>query len=91
MKSLKQIFEDFQSMPTDIPREFTEERKDKIKGGKGDKASPDDFDQKELMKGIHHEMEHTDKISIAMEIAIDHLSSNENYYSELERSGIDKD
>jgi hypothetical protein len=57
---------------------------DQLPGGKADKMKPTDFDKKRLMKGIHVEMEHTDDISLAMEIAMDHLAEDPNYYDKLE-------
>jgi hypothetical protein len=56
---------------------------DKIPGGKADDMCPSKFDQKELMKGIHVEFEHTNDIMIAMEIAMDHLLEDEEYYQKL--------
>ena len=56
---------------------------EKIKGGRADHMDPSDFDQGELMKGIHVELEHTNDIMTAMEIACDHLSENPLYYREL--------
>lgn len=35
-------------------------------------------------------MEHTNNPKIAEEIALDHLSENPKYYSELNRAGIDE-
>lgn len=57
---------------------------DELPGGVADKKSPSDFDKKQLMKGIHVEMEHTDDISVAMEIAMDHLAEDPEYYEKLE-------
>lgn len=60
------------------------EWQDEMPGGEADKCKPSDFDQEALMKGIHVEMEHTDDISIALEIAMDHLAEDPNYYEKLE-------
>lgn len=60
------------------------EWEDELPGGKADKLKPTDFDKASLMKGVHVEMEHTDDISIAMEIAMDHLAEDPNYYDKLE-------
>lgn len=57
--------------------------KDTIKGGLADKMDPSEFDQKELMKGIHTEIEHVNDILQAMEIAMDHLSEDPDYYEKL--------
>ena len=43
----------------------------------------------ELAKGIKVEMEHTDDVEVAKKIAMDHLAENPNYYSDLEKSGVD--
>ncbi len=46
--------------------------------------SPDsDFDPMELAKGIQVELEHTDDIEEAKQIAKDHLSEIKDYYSRL--------
>ncbi|MDC7221634.1 MAG: hypothetical protein PQJ59_17005 [Spirochaetales bacterium] len=65
-----------------------------IKGGKADNLTPADLAEKydipleeirsRLEEGIKVEMEHTDKRSIAREIAMDHLSESAEYYSKLE-------
>lgn len=62
-----------------------DEFKDHLKGGAGDKKLPSEFDREELLKGIKDELEHTSDINIATEIAIDHLTNNPNYYSEMEK------
>lgn len=41
--------------------------------------------KKELNKGIKVEMEHTDDVKIAKEIAMDHLYEDPNYYSKLKK------
>ena len=56
---------------------------DKMKGGLGDDKTPSDFDLDALLKGIRVEMEHTDDIMVAMEISMDHLSEDSNYYEKL--------
>jgi hypothetical protein len=43
----------------------------------------------ELAKGIKVEMEHTSDPEVAKKIAMDHLAENPNYYSDLEKSGVD--
>lgn len=65
------------------------EWKDKLPGGKADKRSPQDFDPVELKRGSDHEMEHTKDRHIAMEIAMDHLSEDPNYYKKLKKFKID--
>lgn len=67
---------------------FLEGWTDKIKGGLADKKNPQDFDQQTLMQGIHIELEHTGDIMIAMEIAMDHLAEDLDYYDKLAQAGI---
>jgi hypothetical protein len=62
---------------------------DSLPGGLADKKNPKEFDQEQLMKGIHVEFEHTDDILTAMEIAMDHLTEDKDYYKKLEK--IEKD
>lgn len=57
---------------------------DEIPGGLGDHSNPSDFDIDQLIKGIDVEMEHTDDPMIALEISIDHLRENPQYYDYLE-------
>ncbi len=59
--------------------------KDIISGGLADLSSPEDFDSKELKIGIKHELEHTDDINVAKEIASDHLKEDPHYYSKLQK------
>jgi hypothetical protein len=40
------------------------------------KRNPDDYDQKQLQKGLKVEMEHTDNKEIAQNIAMDHLDES---------------
>ncbi len=63
---------------------LTEGKKNKIKGGKGDKLTADQVNYYEFTKGWKHELEHTDDIDKAKEIAIDHLAEDPNYYTRLE-------
>jgi hypothetical protein len=44
----------------------------------------------QLMKGISIETEHTVDYNIAMEIALDHLKENPNYYVLLNKSGLEE-
>ena len=57
--------------------------KDEIPGGLADKKSPEDFDQDQLLEGIKVELEHTDDKQLAMEIAMDHLTEDSDYYKKL--------
>jgi hypothetical protein len=64
---------------------------DKIPGGLGDDKEDKDFDSKQLEIGIEHEMEHTNDIEVAKEIAKDHLSEDPNYYTKLKDIENDED
>ena len=57
----------------------------RIPGGKGDKKDPRDVDPIQLGKGIQHEMEHTNDSALAIEIALDHLAEDPQYYSKLDQ------
>lgn len=63
--------------------------KDLLPGGKADRKNPEDFDAKQLAKGIKVEMEHTKDPSIAKEIAMDHLMENSKYYDHLQEMESD--
>jgi len=54
-----------------------------IEGGLADEADPNEFDARQIMKGMEVEMEHTDDPRQALEIAMDHLMEIPNYYDEL--------
>lgn len=58
-----------------------EEQGDQIKGGLGDDKSPLDFSAEQIKKGMAVEMEHTDDPMIALEITLDHLTENPEYYT----------
>lgn len=66
------------------------EKKQKLKGGKGDKLSLSDFDSKEVKKGLKAEMEHTSDKEIAKEIVADHLAEDPHYYSKLDKAGLEE-
>ena len=72
-----------QSEITDMKMDGEIEKADKIPGGLADKKKPSDFDAKKLTAGIKVEMEHTSDKGIATEIAMDHLTEDENYYDKL--------
>jgi 2'-5' RNA ligase len=59
-----------------------------LKGGKGDFAFVDDFTIDEITKGIKVEQEHTDNIAEALEIVLDHLTENKDYYNKLKDAGL---
>jgi hypothetical protein len=56
---------------------------DKLPGGLADKKKPEDFDPKAIIQGLSVEIEHTSDILIAMEIVMDHLTEDSNYYDKL--------
>jgi len=58
-----------------------EEAGDMIQGGLADDKSPIEFDPDQILKGMEVEKEHTDNPLIAMEIAMDHLVEDPEYYS----------
>ena len=69
-------------------------KKEYLKGGKGDYKNSSDIAKKYnlsleevrpyLIEGISHELEHTDNVNIAREIAIDHLYGEDiMYYKKL--------
>lgn len=59
--------------------------KDQMPGGIGDEKIPSDFDQDQLKKGVKVELEHTDDPLVALEIAVDHLTEDAQYYDLLEK------
>lgn len=65
-------------------------KKQKLKGGKGDKLTPDQVNYFEFTKGWKHELEHTDDIDKAKEIALDHLSEDPMYYTRLQMVEFEK-
>ena len=68
---------------------------DQLKGGKGDKHTPQTLADKfsvpvdqinnELVMGTKVEMEHTDNESMAREVALDHLAEIPDYYTRLNK------
>lgn len=58
---------------------------DSLEGGKGDKKSPSDFDQKQIIMGMGVELEHTDDMMKALEVTLDHLSEESEYYTKLKQ------
>ena len=51
-----------------------------IPGGKGDGKSPLEFTPDQILKGMKVEMEHTDDPMFALEITMDHLTEDPEYY-----------
>ncbi len=58
-----------------------EEAGEMIPGGKGEGKSALEFDPEQILMGMRVEMEHTDDPMIALEITIDHLTENPEYYT----------
>jgi hypothetical protein len=59
-----------------------EEAGDMIQGGLADDKSPLEFDPDQILMGMEVEKEHTDNPLIAMEIVMDHLVEDPEYYTE---------
>jgi len=67
-------------------RQWLNESKEKLKGGKGDNKPDSDFDPEQLSKGVSDEEgEHTPDKDIAKEIAKDHLSKDPDYYKKQKK------
>ena len=64
-------------------KELLQQYIDQIEGGKGDNISPKDLDTKQLLVGMMVEKEHTNDNMIALEIAVDHITEDVNYYHKL--------
>ncbi|OPZ66138.1 MAG: hypothetical protein BWY85_00074 [Firmicutes bacterium ADurb.Bin506] len=60
----------------------------RIEGGKGDKTDPSKFPLATLLFGMNVEQEHTDCPNKALEITIDHLTENPEYYKILDDAGL---
>ncbi len=58
-----------------------EEQGDQIEGGLGDDKSPLDFDKEQIKLGMKVEMEHTDDPMVALDITLDHLTEDPEYYT----------
>jgi hypothetical protein len=59
--------------------------KEKIPGGLASGKDIASFDEESIKKGIQVELEHTGDVDVAMEIAMDHLSEDPQYYDKLEK------
>lgn len=68
---------------------LTKNALERLKGGKGDNKYDSSFNKKELAKGVAHEGEHTKVKAVAKEIAKDHLSERKDYYTALDKSGLE--
>ncbi len=56
-----------------------------ITGGVADGRHPREFNRVSLIQGTIHELEHTDRASVAVKIAMDHLAEDPRYYKKLEK------
>lgn len=61
---------------------------DEIPGGLADEYFPEEFDEDQLERGIEVELEHTDDEQLALEIAMDHLVEEDDYYDQLDSLGL---
>jgi hypothetical protein len=61
------------------------EYKEKIPGGLASGRDVSTFDADSIRQGIEVELEHTDDIGIATEIAMDHLAEDPKYYDKLKK------
>ena len=61
-----------------------EEAGEMIAGGKGEGKSVNEFDPEQILMGMRVEMEHSDDPMVALEICIDHLTENPEYYTSQE-------
>lgn len=66
------------------------EKKQKLKGGVGDKRSLSEFDPKEVELGRAVEREHTKDEAKIDEIVTDHLTEDPHYYSKLDKVGLEE-
>jgi hypothetical protein len=57
-----------------------------LTGGTAEKESSGitEFDPKQIAKGVVVELEHTDKVEVALKICLDHLREDKDYYTKLE-------
>ncbi len=62
----------------------TSPKGERIPGGLASGRRPEDFDPVQLRKGTLVELEHTDDVEVAQEIAMDHLVEDPAYYIKLE-------
>jgi 8-oxo-dGTP pyrophosphatase MutT (NUDIX family)/ribosomal protein S18 acetylase RimI-like enzyme len=60
-------------------------KKELIPSGKASGRKPSEFDREQLKAGVQVEMEHTDDPRKALEIAMDHLAEDPQYYTKLKQ------
>lgn len=56
---------------------------DQLPGGLADDRHPREFPEEKLNQGVRVELEHTDDPTTALEIVMDHLTEDINYYDKL--------
>ena len=61
-----------------------EETGEMLQGGVGDGKSPLEFDPEQILKGMEVETEHSDNPMVSIEIVLDHLTEDPEYYTEKE-------
>lgn len=66
-------------------KELDQDHQDQIPGGIADKKKPSDYPKRELQMGVDVEMEHTKDPKKALEIAMDHLEEDLEYYTKLNK------
>ena len=62
--------------------------RERVPGGLAQGMRPEEFDPAALRRGIEVELEHTSDRRVAMEIAMDHLVEDPDYYEKLTRAGL---
>lgn len=73
-----------EEIPSTLEPVPIEEVEDILPGGLADNLTDDTFIAEQVAKGIEVELEHTDSIEVAKDIAKDHLVENPKYYNHLE-------
>ena len=63
-----------------------EEAGEMIAGGKGEGKSPLEFTPDQILKGMKVEMEHSDDPMVSLEIVLDHLTEDPEYYGNDEEN-----
>lgn len=66
-----------------VDRWYHKPWKQRLAGGLAVGKRPSDFSKKALVEGIIVELEHTEDPEVAMEIAMDHLVEDKQYYKKL--------
>jgi hypothetical protein len=94
IKALYEKLDDLHSQELSIPEDVQPEMLNKPTMNVVDLARMHKVDrehiQQQLRLGIKVEMEHTGKYEVAKEIALDHLKENPNYYTMLNKVGLEE-